>query len=181
MPENNTTKSCSVCEIHKPFSEFFKDRIKKDGHASTCKICSNKRVKAWDQTDRGRLASKLYRQSINGQISNIMGGRKYRTTEKWRIKKQTQEFKELRRFYDRRRSVRDRDKLTARRMVYNAVKSGRIPHVRNMQCFRCNLQAEHYHHTNGYDKPNWFKIIPVCARCHEDIHRLTKIPEVNFL
>jgi hypothetical protein len=43
-------KVCTKCEIEKELSEFSKDKQKKDGFCSTCKVCTNKRVKKYNQT-----------------------------------------------------------------------------------------------------------------------------------
>jgi hypothetical protein len=35
-------KKCTKCGIEKPLTEFYKDRQKKDGHGSHCKLCNSK-------------------------------------------------------------------------------------------------------------------------------------------
>ena len=35
------TKVCSKCKVEKQVCEFYKDKQKKDGLTSTCKICKN--------------------------------------------------------------------------------------------------------------------------------------------
>ena len=41
------TKICRSCGIDKPFSEFSKEKRKKDGLKLYCKPCENARFKAW--------------------------------------------------------------------------------------------------------------------------------------
>lgn len=48
------SKTCSSCKTSKPQSEFFADKAKKDGRASTCKDCSRERAKRWAQENRER-------------------------------------------------------------------------------------------------------------------------------
>ena len=38
------SRKCSTCKIEKHFSEFNKNRSRKDGYCYHCRICSNKRV-----------------------------------------------------------------------------------------------------------------------------------------
>lgn len=53
-------KLCSACQSEKDFAEFYKDKAKKDGHASTCKTCSNERAKRWStQNPQQRSVSRL--------------------------------------------------------------------------------------------------------------------------
>ena len=42
-------KKCSKCGEEKPLEEFYKDKIKKDGRSSYCKICSSQRCKRYYQ------------------------------------------------------------------------------------------------------------------------------------
>ena len=35
----NDMKTCTKCKIEKEFSEFYKDKTKKDGYNSGCKSC----------------------------------------------------------------------------------------------------------------------------------------------
>jgi hypothetical protein len=44
-------KKCSKCEIEKPLTEFYKDKTKKDGLKSCCKICSEKTKKTYRQNN----------------------------------------------------------------------------------------------------------------------------------
>jgi len=40
-------KTCIKCKEEKPFSEFGRDRSRKDGHNPYCKICHNGRLREW--------------------------------------------------------------------------------------------------------------------------------------
>ena len=53
-----TTKTCSECELVKPFTAFSKDKQKKDGVRSCCKECINR-------NRRERLAKK--KEQVDGE------------------------------------------------------------------------------------------------------------------
>lgn len=38
-------KTCYHCHKTKPFSDFFKEKLKKDGHTSRCRDCTNKMLR----------------------------------------------------------------------------------------------------------------------------------------
>ena len=42
--ERAATKQCSKCKETKPVAEFYKDKTKKDGHESRCKICAKRKA-----------------------------------------------------------------------------------------------------------------------------------------
>lgn len=50
------TKMCSKCGARKVFGDFYIDRIKKDGHASTCKSCVKARFSEWVKNNPDRAA-----------------------------------------------------------------------------------------------------------------------------
>ena len=41
------TKTCRDCKLDKPFTEFYKDKNRKDGYFSYCKCCSSSRQAHW--------------------------------------------------------------------------------------------------------------------------------------
>lgn len=40
-------KPCSRCKVEKEITDFYKDRTHRDGHSSTCKVCSKKHTSEW--------------------------------------------------------------------------------------------------------------------------------------
>lgn len=40
-------KKCTTCKLEKPFSDFNKNKSKKDGYNTLCRVCSNKRSKQY--------------------------------------------------------------------------------------------------------------------------------------
>ena len=54
-------KRCTVCEALKPFEGFARDRAKKVGRASTCKLCARARTMAWQRANPERHAANVQR------------------------------------------------------------------------------------------------------------------------
>jgi hypothetical protein len=48
-------KTCYHCKTEKPFSEFHKDRSRKDGYGNECKICSSERGKEQYQKNKEKI------------------------------------------------------------------------------------------------------------------------------
>lgn len=44
-------KPCSKCKNIKPYSEFYKDKSRSDGHCNYCKICDKKRLRNKEKAD----------------------------------------------------------------------------------------------------------------------------------
>lgn len=65
----------------------------------------------------------------------------------------------------------NREHVVARDRVKIAVKRGKMRPVETNQCAHCYRQAENYHHANGYDRKNWFNVIPLCHKCHLKCHQ----------
>jgi hypothetical protein len=42
-------KKCTGCDVEKDFSQFHKNRTKKDGLASYCKDCNTSQLQVWQQ------------------------------------------------------------------------------------------------------------------------------------
>ncbi len=55
-------------------------------------------------------------------------------------------------------------------VLSNAVKLGKLPPARNLICCQCGAQAEQYHHWS-YAPEHWLDVIPVCVKCHREIHK----------
>jgi len=73
-----------------------------------------------------------------------------------------------------RTTTKGRLKLQAKMGVCHAVERGEIPPVASLSCKTCGVQAEHYHHYLGYDRPHWFHITPLCHTCHHQMHYPTR-------
>lgn len=60
---HGTNKTCSMCLLHKPISQFFRDKKKKDGLRSNCKSCSNFQSARWlkNNLTKAKTTRRLYR------------------------------------------------------------------------------------------------------------------------
>ncbi len=59
----------------------------------------------------------------------------------------------------------------ANKVVRQAVKTGKLPHISTLQCIKCKTQAKEYHHYLGYEPEHWLDVVPTCIRCHRYLHR----------
>lgn len=56
MAEQIITKRCSRCKELKPLSEFYKNLFNKDGYQYFCKICGQKYLKKYRQTEKYKMS-----------------------------------------------------------------------------------------------------------------------------
>ena len=54
----------------------------------------------------------------------------------------------------------------ARVCIKSAIAAGKIPPVKELLCNDCDSQAEHYHHSEGYQEEKWGVVEPLCRGCH---------------
>lgn len=179
MPSNNLIKRCSICKNYKNINEFPHDRSRKGGHSYKCKKCAYPLVYAYQKTDRGRLVNNLAKKKYRGTKKGIETEKIYaksnadksrRYARKWQ---KSEKGKEAIKIYARKRRKDPSEiiKNIARDKVKYAVRKGVIPRAKSLNCRHCIKRAIHYHHEKGYEKENWFKIIPLCKMCHVKIHR----------
>jgi 5-methylcytosine-specific restriction endonuclease McrA len=64
-------KKCPKCNKKKPIKGFFKDKSKKDGYESICKVCRKEYRQSYAQTEKGKGVKKRYCQSSKGKEAYI--------------------------------------------------------------------------------------------------------------
>lgn len=106
-------KNCTKCHTIKDLNEFCKDKRKKDGRSSHCKICHNKITRQYRETEEGRKkhrkANREYKKTERGREKQ----RKYRNTEKAREKqREYQNNSERTKFKRRERKLKNKFNLT---------------------------------------------------------------------
>lgn len=72
--------------------------------------------------------------------------------------------------YSRIQVARNYNHVRARQEIYRKIKEGSLISPKKLKCIRCTGEALHYHHYKGYNRSNWFDVVPVCWPCHRIIH-----------
>lgn len=155
------TKVCRKCGTEKPLNEFWKRSATKDGLYTCCKACEKpahyERCKKYIKSEKGQKRLKRFRRTEHAKLLQ----KRWRTSEKGKQYEKSQ--------WPLKRIIYRKQK-GAVRAVGNAVRRNKLPKAKDVKCYCCNGQAEHWHHYQGYEKENWLKVIPVCYRCHMLIH-----------
>ena len=81
------SKVCTRCQVEKPFSEFHKDKNRKDGHHYTCRVCcaASNKVMYWKDPEKTRARNRAT-YAANIEI-NRNKDRKYRVKNRNKINK----------------------------------------------------------------------------------------------
>lgn len=171
MATNHPIKTCRKCKSVKLLTDFPKDRTHADGLASRCKQCRNQMHHAWYRLPGKRAivyrSNRLYRRSSKGKATQAIVDMRYRATEKGRAN--------WRRATRKQRLISPQ-KHAARSAVRHAVKVGRLPSAGTLPCRQCGNRAAEYHHHLGYEKPHRLKVVAICKRCHNSLHRQRPTP-----
>lgn len=187
-----TEKRCSTCSIKKPVVEFHKNRSTADGIAAECKTCRCKYQKSYSKRP-DVLARNRSRRMQNAEMERAKSRSSYRKhkakrKEYW----QSEHGKAVRERYEKtkgrqawkkryyssdtfRKKVRakisaDPNRFKARWAVNNAVRDSRLSPPSDFACVECGGDAKQYHHHNGYDKEHWLDVVPICRKCHHELH-----------
>lgn len=166
MSEQIITKRCSKCKEFKPFNNFYKQKSHKDGYTSWCKICKNKVVKKYRNSEHGNTVRTKYEQSEQFKTAIAKAYERYNHSEKG-LRRRRRASKNYRLKYP------EREK--AYHAVNNAIKLKKLQSACNFICHYCDNIANHWHHWHGYAPKHYFDIFPVCRKCHILLHKETLI------
>lgn len=72
--------------------------------------------------------------------------------------------------YDKRRYLKNPQKMRARGMINHQVRLGNVPSPKDLFCQVCFCQADEYHHPS-YKQGDELFVIPLCKSCHTDLHK----------
>jgi hypothetical protein len=138
-------KCCRTCKIDKPYYEYYKNSLRKDGYEVDCKKCCNKR---------------------NNEYRRRTG---YNRTEKMKEyrRKTGKTLYSYRREILLRYSAKNKEAIKARVAVREAIKKGEIERLPCQKCGESKVQA---HHHNGYNREHWLDIIWLCQEHHTQAH-----------
>lgn len=138
------SKKCTKCGESKNISEFYKNKIRKDGHSNRCKPC---------ESEAHKINWKIYYKENKEAIINR--AKMVRQRDKDKIKNR------------HRRYIKNNPDINhAHQAVQFAVRQGKLMPIKSLTCLYCGEKAKEYHHYKGYSKDNQLSVIPLCASCH---------------
>ena len=167
-----TTKVCTKCGEDKPFSEYPKRKVSKDGHRNDCKVCHKAAKKAYNEANREKRAAyfKAYYEAN-------------REKRKARDKAYHEANREERNAYYKAYREANREKLRAANKAYYAEKWANDPAYRTAATHRTNLRRtrlkgvvqEPYNREAIFERDNW-----TCQLCQEPIDSELQYPDPGF-
>ncbi len=173
-------KSCTRCKLIWPLEAFPKNKHSKDGRASRCNACMREVRAAYLATETGKLkrhnSQRKYQASDKGQATRAAYARtpkaraqrrEYAKTAKGKLSHDLSRKKWRARIRETREGRLRTQAITA---VRDAVRRGDLAAIASCFCKQCEKPAAHYHHDLGYERRYWLHIVPLCIRCHEQIH-----------
>lgn len=146
------SKRCMTCKEEKPLSDFGPDTSKKDGINIYCRPCF-------------KIKSRLINRRIRENDQKRLKLNEYQRA--WRAANRKSVLE------TRKKANKKRDKKhnQARMAVLWSVKLGQLAPVTSLECIRCGVMAQEYHHYLGYEREHWLSVVPLCVTCHTTVHR----------
>ncbi len=130
-------KRCGHCKIEKPYSEFYKNKSRRDGLHSECKTCSKEeeqkegrkkeRNKRYHQSENGKAVSKRYKQSEKGKAID----KAYRESHKLQRKFRDFEYYQRPEVKERRKLYRQTERVKTKAKLYRQTERAQILKIRN--------------------------------------------------
>ncbi len=172
-------KYCSSCRIEKPFSDFNKQKLSKDGFQHKCRLCVSAYNKARyeKQGDKIRKQVKERAQATGANKAYYEANRQY-----WqqRYQENKEEITERQKTYAkanpeirkgiksryRSRLVKGMSKLDRKKSTLHRKK------IKNNPCYYCgkiadNMQDDHYYPISKGGTDHWFNIVRSCSFCNQ--------------
>ncbi len=174
-------KICTVCKEAKPVSAFHRNALNKDGFNVRCKVCrksdSSKyyarhgdeillKVKEYAKTPARKAWYEEYYKLPSTKAAILKRKRTPEYKRKEKARSQQPEAKAV----AQARYRKNKHKWLAYGAVAQAVRSGLLSQVSNCVCSDCGVQAQNYHHHQGYDEPHWLTVVALCSHCHHLRH-----------
>lgn len=147
-------KSCKICGTIKPLSEFYQNRLMKEGYENACKACFCERQRQWKaaNVERVRELNRIRNQSPEGRayqkawIASEAGKASHaQTTAKWRRN--------------------NRSKSRSHSLLNKAIYRGEI---KRQPCEKCGAAKVDAHH-DDYSKP--LEVRWLCRKHHIEHHK----------
>lgn len=129
------TKKCRDCDEVKPFSEFSKDRVKKDGLRGVCKLCDRAKSSKWAKENPEKARAR----SRKSQAS-------YRKRNPDKTKEDNKKFRESNPDYQKNWQSANRDKQReyAKKNYYQSGKAKSLARNRKRRAILANCESEPY-------------------------------------
>ena len=86
------TKRCSECREFKTLSEFYALRKSEDGRQGYCKVCANKKIKAYRIANSEKLLEHRRRYYYDNQEKELERARKYRSTRVEKLREKRRQY-----------------------------------------------------------------------------------------
>lgn len=151
------TQVCRKCGIEKDYSEYHRERRVKRGITAQCKTCRH------ITSDRWRRAHPMNIALTNRK--HYYTHWEYRRAESKRYRAEDPNSQAILKEQNRRYKLNNPEKTRVRRLVYKAVKSGRL---KRLPCGICGNTKSEAHHAD-YTQP--FLIEWLCRKHHMELHR----------
>ncbi len=175
-------KACSKCGKIKSAEGFFRDKNKRDGLQSQCKICQRQYQRQYQQSERGRWVAqhgnRKYRQTEKGKQAY----RKHHQSEKYKQYKrqynQSEKYKQYQQSERRKQAKRKADNIRRTRKTqaggsYSTAEWYNLCKFYNFHCLRCNIQfpfddltMDHIKPVDGGGSSFIWNAQPLCGLCN---------------
>jgi glutamate synthase domain-containing protein 2 len=163
-------KICKKCGIEKAYSQFKKDKRNPGGAGSPCLECYSVYLKSDIQKHQSYLRVQKWfqknKESLKGNQKRLESFKKYHRNHKEKISKYNREYIQKNREKIRELSRRYPERLKARELTRQAIRSGRL--VRPKICSICDAERKIQAHHVDYSKP--LEIMWLCVDCHKKQH-----------
>lgn len=170
MAESTVLRTCRKCNETKPLAEFERDKRHECGHNFLCKKCAVVRKSAYNKSPKGRTAERKFKASDKRKRWEKKYSESTECKEAWKRYNASEKAKLKQKAWATKYRPEHRSEMSARTAVYNAVRDRKMPGAKTLKCSLCGKQARDYHHHKGYARKHWLDVIPVCRRCHREIH-----------
>jgi hypothetical protein len=164
-------KTCRLCGVAKPFSDFHKSKSNKDRLCNHCRDCASQLSKKYRQehadvlkeNDRIRWATDPDRRS-----SHRVASKKYyeKNIEKIKEYSRSEQGKKIRKKAIENYVVKHPHKKQAQQIVMIEVRAGRL---KKQPCHVCGAQKAEAHH-DDYSKP--LDVRWLCRKHHREHHTM---------
>jgi hypothetical protein len=97
-------RTCTRCKIEKPLAEFSKDKSRRDGLHSHCKVCSAEQIRKWQKANREKEAERLRKWQKANPEKIAEQKRKYREANTDKVAEYQRKYYEANKEKERERS-----------------------------------------------------------------------------